>query len=140
MSIRDAKVTLAYTMNPTTVATHATPDAIDFGTNEDVWGVAITPDKGRGTPVHFRAQVITTATSGGSATVQALIQDSADGSSYATIASGPAVPVAQLAAGKELFEITLPTTHRRYVRAALAIGTAALTAGVFSVWFGMEAG
>lgn len=75
-----------------------------------------------------------TATSGGSATVQAVLQDSADGSSFADVAAGPVVAVASVLAGTTLFALQPPPGMRRYWRIAWRVGTAALTAGKFDAF------
>ncbi len=76
----------------------------------------------------------TTATSGGSATVQAVLQDSADGVTYADVVAGPAVAVANVVAGKALLQVQPPPGTRQYQRVVWRIGTAALTAGKFDAY------
>jgi hypothetical protein len=78
--------------------------------------------------------VNTTATSGGSATVQAVLQDSADNSSWADVISGPAVAVASVVAGLTLLQIQPPLGTREYLRIAYRVGTAVLTAGKFDAY------
>lgn len=82
----------------------------------------------------INAVVDTTATSGGSATVQAVLQDSADGSTFADVAMGPAIAVASVVAGVNLLQIQPPVGMRRYFRVAWRVGTAALTAGKFTAY------
>lgn len=82
----------------------------------------------------INAVVDTTATSAGSATVQAVLQDSADGTTFADVAAGPAVGVASLTAGKTLLQIQPPPGLRRYFRVVWRVGTAALTAGKFTAY------
>lgn len=76
----------------------------------------------------------TTATSGGSATIQAVLQDSADNSSWADVIAGPAVAVASCTAGTRLLAVQPPLNMRRYWRIVWRIGTAALTAGKFDAF------
>lgn len=78
--------------------------------------------------------VNTTATSGGSATVQAVLQDSADNSSFADVVAGPAVAVANVTAGAVLLQVQPPPGMRQYSRIAYRIGTAVLTAGKFDAY------
>lgn len=78
--------------------------------------------------------VNTTATSGGSATVQAVFQDSADNSSYADVVAGPSVAVANVTAGTVLLQVQPPVGTRRYWRVVYRIGTAVLTAGKFDAY------
>lgn len=78
--------------------------------------------------------VNTTATSGGSATIQAVLQDSADNATFADVASGPVVAVASATAGTVIFQLQPPPGMRRYWRIAYRIGTAVLTAGKFDAY------
>jgi len=80
------------------------------------------------------AFINTTATSGGSATIQAVLQDSADNSSFADVVAGPAVAVASATAGTALLQIQPPVGMRQYWRIAWRIGTAVLTAGKFDAY------
>lgn len=80
------------------------------------------------------AFINTTATSGGSATIQAVLQDSADNSSFADVVAGPAVAVASAAAGTVLLQLQPPVGMRQYWRIAYRIGTAVLTAGKFDAY------
>lgn len=82
----------------------------------------------------LQATVNTLATSAGAATLQAVLQDSADNATFADVQSGPVVPVASLVVGAVLFQGTPPVPLRRYVRIAWRVGTAALTAGKFDAY------
>jgi hypothetical protein len=82
----------------------------------------------------INAVVNTTATSSGSATIQAVLQDSADNSSYADVVSGPAVAVASATAGTVLLQVQPPVGMRQYWRVVFRIGTAVLTAGKFDAY------
>jgi hypothetical protein len=84
--------------------------------------------------VYFYALVTTTATSGGSATLQISLatSDASDLSSPTKILTVPAVavPVASLVAGFEIAKFKLPdATYKRYIGAIQTTGTAAFTAG-----------
>jgi hypothetical protein len=81
------------------------------------------------------ARVNTTATSGGSATVQAVLQDSADNATFADVIAGPAIAVAGLTAGANMLQITPPAGLRRYTRIAYRVAVAALTAGKFDAFY-----
>lgn len=76
----------------------------------------------------------TTATSGGSATVQAVLQDSADDSTFADVAAGPVVAVANVVAGDQLLNLQPPPGMRRYWRIVWRVATAVLTAGNFDAF------
>lgn len=80
------------------------------------------------------AFVNTTATSGGSATIQAVFQDSADGTNFNDVLAGPAVAVANATAGTALLQVQPPVGTRQYWRVVFRIGTAALTAGKFDAY------
>lgn len=82
----------------------------------------------------INAVVDTSATSAGAATMQAVLQDSADGTTYADVVAGPVVVLADLKAGATLLQIQPPTGMRRYFRVAWRVGTAALTAGKFTAY------
>lgn len=80
--------------------------------------------------------VNTTMTSGGSATIQAVLQDSADNSTFADVALGAALAfnAAGAAVGKAILQIQPPPGMRRYWRIAYRVATAALTAGKFDAY------
>jgi hypothetical protein len=78
--------------------------------------------------------VNTTATSGGSATIQAVLQDSADNATFADVASGPVTAVANATLGAVILQLQPPPGMRRYWRVAYRIGTAVLTAGKFDAY------
>lgn len=88
----------------------------------------------QGDNLWLNAIVDTTATSGGSATVQAVLQDSADNSTFADVVAGPAVAVASVTAGTSLLRQKIPSGTRRYIRIVWRVGTAALTAGKFTAF------
>jgi len=87
-----------------------------------------------GENLYINAVVDTTATSGGSATLQAVLQDSADNSTFADVLIGKEVAVASLTAGTVLLQTTPPVGMRRYFRIVWRVGTAALTAGKFTAY------
>lgn len=76
----------------------------------------------------------TTATSSGTATVQAVLQDSADGVNFADVIAGPVLPVASVIKGAVLLQGPLPTRLRQYTQIVYRVGTAALTAGKFDAF------
>lgn len=82
----------------------------------------------------INAVVDTTPTSGGSATIQAVLQDSADNSTFADVLAGPAVAYGSAPAGTVLLQTQPPTGMRRYWRVVWRVGTAALTAGKFTAY------
>jgi hypothetical protein len=83
----------------------------------------------------LQALCSTTPTSSGSATIQAVLQDSADNSAFADLLIGPSFAYTAVAAGTRLWAVQPPLTSRRYLRVVWRIGTAALTAGKFDAFF-----
>lgn len=74
-------------------------------------------------------------TSGGAATVQIVLQDSADNTTFADVAAyGGANALAAMGANKTLAVGRLPARLRRYTRVVFRVGTAALTGGTFSAF------
>lgn len=79
-----------------------------------------------------------TATSAGAATVAAVLQDSADGSTWADVLVGQALPVASLTAGTVMMQVQPPVGTRRHIRVVYRVGTAALTAGRFEAFIALD--
>ena len=74
-------------------------------------------------------------TSGGAATVQVVLQDSADNATFADVlVATPALALAALGANKTVALTRFPGTLRRYTRVVWRVGTAVLTAGTFSAF------
>lgn len=128
MGMLDQSTKLATAQVVTTVGDTASTNAYDNGsahssdismTGENLW---------------INAVIDTSVTSGGAATVQAVLQDSADGTSYADVVAGPVLALTDLKAGATLLQIQPPTGMRRYFRVAWRVGTAALTAGKFTAY------
>lgn len=88
-------------------------------------------DEGIGEPVHVAFSVAQTATSGGAATVQFVIQTSTDNATFTDIGMTEAIALATLKAGFSK-PVRLPVGVRRYIRVAYRVGTATLTAGAFN--------
>ena len=123
MGMLDSQTNLATAQAVTSTGDTATTNIYDSGsdasgdhsmTGENLW---------------INAVVDTTFTSGGSATIQAVLQDSSDGSTWADKTMGPAVAVANATAGTTLLQMQPPTGLRRYFRIVWRVGTAAMTAG-----------
>lgn len=83
--------------------------------------------------------VSTTATSAGAATLAAVLQDSADASSWADVLVGPTFALSALTAGTTLLLANPPVGTRRYLRVVYRVGTAALTAGKFEAFISLDA-
>ncbi len=128
MGMLDQSTKLATAQAVTSIGDTASSNVYDSGsanssdismTGENLW---------------INAVVDTTATSGGSATLQAVLQDSADNSTFNDVAMGPVVAVANLTAGATLMQLQPPVGMRRYFRVVWRLGTAALTAGKFTAY------
>jgi hypothetical protein len=106
----------------TSTGAAASTDIIDLGSSRDI---------GAGEILEIIAEVDTTFTSGGSATlVVALQTDTSSGfGSAVTLATGSTIAVAQLSAGAELAKFRIPRGVLRYLRLVYTVGTAAMTAG-----------
>lgn len=91
-------------------------------------------DEGIGEEALITALCSTTATSGGSATVQAVLQTSVDNATWTDAVAGPVVAVASVTAKSILLQTRLPIGLKRYIRVAWRVGTAVLTAGNFSAF------
>lgn len=76
----------------------------------------------------------TTATSGGGATVQAVLQSSPDNATWTDAVAGPAIPVASLVAGKVMLQVQPPPGMQEFWRISWRIATAVLTAGAFDAF------
>ncbi|CAB4144345.1 hypothetical protein UFOVP456_35 [uncultured Caudovirales phage] len=98
----------------------------------DVIDLGVARDIGNGADLDFVVQVDTTATSGGSATLQISLatDDNASLSSPTKVVSSQAVAVASLTAGTTIFRVKVPAgTYERYLGIVQTTGTAAFTAG-----------
>lgn len=128
MGMLDSSLKLATAQAVTSTGDTASTNIYDHG-NDQSSDISLT-----GENLWINAVVDTTATSGGSATVQAVLQDSANGSTWADVVAGPAVAVANVTAGATLLQVQPPVGMRRYFRIAWRVGTAALTAGKFTAY------
>lgn len=105
--------------NAKAITASGASDAIDLGAEGDALGQELT----------FHAIVGTTFA--GLTSLAVKIQTSVDNSTWIDSVSGPAVPVADLVAGKDIFCVRVPQGLKRYVRLYFtASGTA--TAGTLT--------
>jgi len=96
----------------------------------NVYDTGAAADVGAGEPLYIHAKIGTAVASGGAGTMQIVLQDSADNSSFADVmALTPAMALAAMTANKEVARSRLPVGLRRYLRLVYRVGTAALTAG-----------
>src|SRR5690242_11232627 len=101
MGMLDSEVVFSESQAVTSTGDTASTNSYDSGANND--GAGLT-----GENLWIQATCSTTATSGGSATVQAVLQDSADNSSFADVVTGKAVAVASVVAGLALLVVQPP--------------------------------
>ena len=128
MGMLDQSTKLASAQAVTSTGDNASSNVYDNGS-------AHTADNSMtGENLWINAVVDTTATSGGAATVQAVLQDSADNSTFADVVAGPVTALAGLTAGATLLQVQPPVGMRRYFRIVWRVGTAALTAGKFTAY------
>lgn len=78
--------------------------------------------------------VNTAITSAGNATIQAVLQDSADAVNFADAQVGPVVPVANATQGTALLQVQPQPGLRQYTRIVYRIAVAALTGGAFDAF------
>lgn len=110
-------------------AVTATGDTASTNTY-DCGGTNGQSDNGQTTERLWVNMTVNTAfTSGGSATLQGVLQDSADNATFADVVAGPVIAVANLTAGTPLLQVQPPPGMRRYWRTVSRVGTAAMTAG-----------
>ncbi|EIA3204251.1 hypothetical protein K7D44_002373 [Salmonella enterica] len=108
-------------------ASAASTDVIDLGPIDGT-----SRDIGVGYPLEFWANVNTTATAGGAATLNVQLQTSPDNSTWTTLYDSGTLALAALTAGKRLFSAKVPAGVQRYLRVNYVVGTGPLTAGAFT--------
>jgi hypothetical protein len=124
----DSELILAESQAATAVGDTASTNYYDSGN-------AVLGDFGQtGENLWVQALCSTTATSGGAATLQAVLQDSADNVTYNDVLVGGIFALASIVAGAVLLQVQPPPGMRRYSRVVWRIGTAVLTAGKFDAF------
>jgi hypothetical protein len=128
MGMIDSKLVFAEAQVVTAIGDTGSTSSIDTGgaaqgdagqTQENLW---------------IQAHVDTTVTSGGAATVQAVLQSSTDNAIWVDAATGPVQALASLVAGTRILAIQPSPGMSRYWRVAWRVGTAVLTAGAFNAF------
>ena len=120
------------------VAQTVTATGDTASTNVYDTGSANSSDIGLCEELWLQAAVATTVTSGGSATVQAVLQHSTDNSTWNDAVAGPVFALASLVAGTNLLQVAPPLGLNRYLRVVWRVGTAALTAGAFTAFISLD--
>lgn len=113
--------------SPVNVADDASLNVIDQQGKNSIF----TEGGGANVALWLIVRVQVTATSNGSATVQAVLQDSPDNATWTDRLVGSAIAVASVTAGSDLLNARIPSKLARYLRVIYRVGTAALTAGTF---------
>lgn len=132
MGMLDQSTKLANAQAVTGLGDTASSNVYDFGSIPSADAALTSPF------LWLNAQVATTVTSGGAATVQAVLQDSADNATFADVLSGPVTALAALTAGATLLIVQPPVGLRRYFRVVWRVAGAALTGGTFSAFVSMD--
>lgn len=105
----------------------------------NVYDTGAAADIGNGQQELFTfIRVGTAFTSGGAGTLQLVLQDSADNSSWADIEVSPVYALAALTVNKILRQGRIPVGTRRYLRVAYRIATAAMTAGTVDAYIVLD--
>ena len=131
MGMIDNSTKLAVAQTVTSIGDTASTNIYDSGS-------AASSDIGLSEEIWLQASVATTVTSGGAATVQAVLQHSTDGSTWTDAVASPVFALASLVAGTNLLQVVPPLGLNRYLRIAWRVGTAALTAGAFTAFISLD--
>jgi hypothetical protein len=119
---------LQYSDKQAVTSTAVSTNVVDAGATKNA---NIGRDLGAGTPLYLMINVSQTFTAAGAGTLTATLQDSADNSSWADIASLGTLSLAQLVAGMKYW-VGLPIPTRRYTRVNYTVATGPMTAGIVS--------
>lgn len=133
MGMLDQEIMLADGQSVTAIGDTPSTNIYDTG------GINGQGDLGQtGENLWFNIRVGTTATSGGAATIQGVIQVSDDNAAWTDLVSGSAAAVAVAVAGYDLLRVQPPPIPfgqpSRYYRAVIRVGAAVLTAGKFDAY------
>lgn len=116
-------------------STNQAVTAIGDTVSTNIYDTGNAANIGAGEDAYLDVRVNQAVTSGGAATVTAVLQTSADNVTWIDAAAGPTRTVAQMnTAGASVGKIRLPAELRRYIRVVYRTATAALTAGTFDAF------
>lgn len=128
--ILDSQLQLSAAQAVTAVGDTASTNVYDTGAAADV---------GTGEEVYIYARTVAAFTTGAGGTLQFVLQDSADNSSWADVqVLTPVRAVAALTANTDQVKARLPIGVRRYLRLAYRVATGVMTAGTVDAYFGGE--
>lgn len=129
MGMNDSQLIFAEAQAVTATGDTASTNVYDTG------GANGQGDAGQtGENLWINAVCTTVPTSGGSATIQAVLSHSADNITYTDVVAGPALAFAGVTLGMVLLQVQPPPGMLEYWRVTWRVGTAALTAGKFDAW------
>jgi hypothetical protein len=94
-------------------------------------------DKGIGEPIYLFVKMVA-ALVGVGASIQVVLQDSADNSSFADVQAGKVIAVGSAGANAELLKQRLPTGLRRYLRVVYRISGATTSAGTADAYLAKD--
>lgn len=111
--------------------------AVGDAVSTDVYDTGAAADVGIGENLYVYAKM-DAALVGAGASIQVVLQDSADNSTFADAESGRIVPVASATANAELARLRVPLGLRRYLRVVFRISGATTTAGTASAMLALD--
>jgi hypothetical protein len=128
--ILDSQMQLSAAQAVTAVGDTASTNVYDTGAAADV---------GTGEEQYIYARTVAAFTTGAGGTLQFVLQDSADNSSFADVqVLTPVRAVAALTANTDQVKARLPLGLRRYLRLAYRVATGVMTAGTVDSYIGGE--
>lgn len=132
MGMLDNSTKLAWNQAVTTTGDNPSTNIYDSGAEASA-------DIGLAEELWLNCQVGNTGvTSGGAATVQPVLQTSADGNTWTDAMAGPTAALASLTENAVLWQTPLPLGLDRYIRVDWRVGVAALTAGTFTAFISLD--
>lgn len=133
MGMLDSELVLSAAQTPTAIGD--TPSTNVYDTGSAIGNAQGAEEALTGENLWLNVTCNSTATSGGAATVQAVLQDSPDNATWTDRLIGQSLAVAAVTKGTVLLQVQPPVGTQRYQRIAYRIGTAVLTAGAFDAFF-----
>jgi hypothetical protein len=132
MGYLDSELVLSSAQAPTAIGDTASTNIYDTGTP---WGTAQNAEAAQ-TSENLWINVVCTAaaTSGGSATLAVVFQDSPDNSTWTDRLVTNVLGYASVTKGLTLLQVQPPVGTQRYWRVAYRIATAVLTGGTFDAY------
>ena len=93
---------------------------------------------GAGSPLRVNVTVGSEAVVGTTSLVQAVLEESADNSTYTTLLAGVAIAEATLVAGAVMLRAVVPDNNKRYLRISYTVTVNDLSAGFFNADIGIQ--